>query len=224
MSQENVDFVRLRFERFIATGEVDWDTLHEDVEVYDHDIPDRGEYRGHAGFGLWLRIPGLGIGLGFCAWVEFAPDELDVRNFSRVASAEADPQQTRVAPRSRCETRRQRVEQFADDRAVLHIFHDQAARVQRVPVLFSTGQSALRDGDEALDERSQLLGARHRCRQVLVSKQFRRLVPEHRDPMLSDASQLAVCYSVSHCAIPAMWRRAGRRACRGPGPSSSGSP
>ena len=37
MSQENVDFVRLRFERFIATGEPDWDTLHEDVEVNDHE-------------------------------------------------------------------------------------------------------------------------------------------------------------------------------------------
>jgi len=70
MSQENVDFVRLRFERFIATGEVDWDTLHEDVEVYDHDIPDRGDYRGHPGFGLWLREWGA-------AWAEWSlePEE-----------------------------------------------------------------------------------------------------------------------------------------------------
>jgi ketosteroid isomerase-like protein len=67
MSTENVDFVRLRFERFIAAGEVDWDTLHEDVEVYDHDIPDRGEYRGHAGFGRWLREWGD-------AWAEWSLD------------------------------------------------------------------------------------------------------------------------------------------------------
>ena len=39
-------------------------TLHEDVEVYDHDIPDRGEYRGHAGFGRWLRDWGA-------AWAEW---------------------------------------------------------------------------------------------------------------------------------------------------------
>jgi ketosteroid isomerase-like protein len=64
MSQENVDFVRLRFERFIATGEPDWDTLHEAVEVYDHDIPDRGEYQGHAGFGRWLGEWGA-------AWAEW---------------------------------------------------------------------------------------------------------------------------------------------------------
>jgi ketosteroid isomerase-like protein len=54
MSQENVDLVRRGIERFVGAGQVDWRTLHDDVEVHDHDLPDAGEYRGHAGFGRWL--------------------------------------------------------------------------------------------------------------------------------------------------------------------------
>jgi ketosteroid isomerase-like protein len=54
MSRENVELVRAAMERFLATGEPDWSVHHVDVEVHDHDIPDAGEYRGHAGVRRWL--------------------------------------------------------------------------------------------------------------------------------------------------------------------------
>ena len=54
MSQENVELVRSGFEHFVATGEPAWDTLHGEVEVYDHDIMDGREYRGHADVRRWL--------------------------------------------------------------------------------------------------------------------------------------------------------------------------
>ena len=55
MSQENVEIVRQSLERFVATGQPAWDTLHEEIEVHDHDILDADEYRGHQGFGHWLE-------------------------------------------------------------------------------------------------------------------------------------------------------------------------
>src|ERR1700680_3348442 len=55
MSQETIGLIQASLERFAATGEPAWDTLHEEVEVHDHDIMDAGEYRGHAGFGRWLE-------------------------------------------------------------------------------------------------------------------------------------------------------------------------
>jgi ketosteroid isomerase-like protein len=54
MSQQNVDLVRRAFEQFVATGEPAWDTLHEHVEVRDHDIMDGREYHGHADVRRWL--------------------------------------------------------------------------------------------------------------------------------------------------------------------------
>ena len=54
MSQANVEMVRRGFEHFVATGEPAWETLHEQVEVYDHDIMDGREYRGHADVARWL--------------------------------------------------------------------------------------------------------------------------------------------------------------------------
>jgi ketosteroid isomerase-like protein len=54
MSAQNVEIVRSAFEHFNATGEPAWDTLHEDVEVRDHDIMDGREYRGHADVRRWL--------------------------------------------------------------------------------------------------------------------------------------------------------------------------
>jgi ketosteroid isomerase-like protein len=53
---QNVAVVQQLLEHFMATGEPDWGTLHEQVEVYDHDTPDqRGEYHGHAGVARWLE-------------------------------------------------------------------------------------------------------------------------------------------------------------------------
>jgi ketosteroid isomerase-like protein len=55
MSQENVEMVRATLEHFATTGEPVWEGLHEDVEAYDHDIMDAGDYRGHAGVARWLE-------------------------------------------------------------------------------------------------------------------------------------------------------------------------
>jgi ketosteroid isomerase-like protein len=55
MSDENMELVQAALGHFVATGEPPWDALHEDIEVYDHDIMDAGEYRGHEGFGRWLE-------------------------------------------------------------------------------------------------------------------------------------------------------------------------
>jgi ketosteroid isomerase-like protein len=54
MSERNVELVRRGFEHFVATGEPAWDTLHEDVDVSDHDIMDGRDYRGHADVRRWL--------------------------------------------------------------------------------------------------------------------------------------------------------------------------
>jgi ketosteroid isomerase-like protein len=55
VSDENMELVQAALAHFVATGEPPWDALHEDIEVYDHDIMDAGEYRGHEGFGRWLE-------------------------------------------------------------------------------------------------------------------------------------------------------------------------
>src|ERR1700726_1640491 len=54
MSEQNVEFVRMAFEHFLATGDPAWDTLHEHVEVRDHDIMDGRDYHGHADVWRWL--------------------------------------------------------------------------------------------------------------------------------------------------------------------------
>ena len=54
MSRENVEIARRATEHFVATGEPAWDTLHEEVEAYDHDIMDGRDYRGHEGVRRWL--------------------------------------------------------------------------------------------------------------------------------------------------------------------------
>jgi ketosteroid isomerase-like protein len=55
MSQQNVEIMKAGMDHFIATGEPDWSTVHQEVVVHDHDILDAGEYRGHAGYGRWLE-------------------------------------------------------------------------------------------------------------------------------------------------------------------------
>ena len=67
MSQASVEIVRGAVERFMATREVTWDVLAEDLEVHDHDILDGRDYRGHAGFGLWLDDWGV-------AWADWSYD------------------------------------------------------------------------------------------------------------------------------------------------------
>jgi len=65
MSQENVQLVQALLEVFVATGEMSWDLMDEDIKVHDHDVMDAGEYRGRAGVERWLpdssRPPDLGV-------------------------------------------------------------------------------------------------------------------------------------------------------------------
>jgi ketosteroid isomerase-like protein len=70
MSEANVEIVRRGTEQFMATGEPPWEIIDEGVEVYDHDTPDQGDYRGHAGYARWLEDWGA-------AWAEWSiePEE-----------------------------------------------------------------------------------------------------------------------------------------------------
>jgi ketosteroid isomerase-like protein len=47
--------VRQGLQVFLSTGTPIWDTLDEDVEIHDHDIPEQGKYRGHEGFSRWIE-------------------------------------------------------------------------------------------------------------------------------------------------------------------------
>jgi ketosteroid isomerase-like protein len=62
---QNVAVVQQLLEHFMATGEPDWDTLHEEVTVHDHDTPDSGDYHGHAGVARWLAEWGT-------AWADYS--------------------------------------------------------------------------------------------------------------------------------------------------------
>ena len=55
MSEANVENVKAAVAHFVATGEPMWSSTAEDIEVHDHDIPDAGVYRGHAGYAQWLE-------------------------------------------------------------------------------------------------------------------------------------------------------------------------
>ena len=54
MSQENVEVARRFHEHFDMTGEPLWEVIDREIEVYDHDIPDAGSYRGLDGYIRWL--------------------------------------------------------------------------------------------------------------------------------------------------------------------------
>ena len=50
--------VRRAAEYFQRTGEPWWEMLDPDIEIFDHDIPDAGEYRGPDGFRAWVAHAG----------------------------------------------------------------------------------------------------------------------------------------------------------------------
>jgi uncharacterized protein len=54
MSQENVEIARRFHEHFDMAGEPLWEVIDSEIEVYDHDIPDAGIYRGLDGYTRWL--------------------------------------------------------------------------------------------------------------------------------------------------------------------------
>lgn len=64
MTHDTVQFVRQSLGRLLS-GQPDWDELDPDVEIRDHDIPERGQYRGHDGFSRWLEEWGS-------AWAEWS--------------------------------------------------------------------------------------------------------------------------------------------------------
>ena len=69
MSEENVEIARRAFERFLTTGPP-WDMLDEDIDVHDYDTPDQGTYRGHTGYGRWLKDWGA-------AWADWTMEPQD---------------------------------------------------------------------------------------------------------------------------------------------------
>jgi ketosteroid isomerase-like protein len=74
MSQENVEIVQAAFEHFLANGEPMWAVLHDEIEVYDHDIMDAGEYHGHEGVRRWLFDDWA------TAWSNFRADNAEYLN------------------------------------------------------------------------------------------------------------------------------------------------
>jgi ketosteroid isomerase-like protein len=54
MSREDVETVRAIWEGFLETGEPDLETIHPDLVLQDHDVPDAGDYRGREGFVRWM--------------------------------------------------------------------------------------------------------------------------------------------------------------------------
>jgi len=69
VSRENVEIARRAFERFLATGPP-WDMLDEEIDVHNYDTPDQGAYRGHAGYGRWLKDWGA-------AWADWTMEPQD---------------------------------------------------------------------------------------------------------------------------------------------------
>ena len=51
MSQENVEIIRRS--GFTETEDLAWQLMDPEIEVHDHDLPDVGVYRGHAGVREW---------------------------------------------------------------------------------------------------------------------------------------------------------------------------
>ena len=60
-----MEIVKSGLESYFVTGEIPWALFDENVEVHDHDTPDQGDYRGHAGFARWLEDWGA-------AWAEYS--------------------------------------------------------------------------------------------------------------------------------------------------------
>jgi ketosteroid isomerase-like protein len=54
MSREDVETVRAIWEQFLETGEPDLETIHPDLVLQDHDVPDAEDYRGREGFIRWM--------------------------------------------------------------------------------------------------------------------------------------------------------------------------
>src|SRR4029453_12896962 len=146
-----------------------------------------------------LRLFGRAIGLvGLGVWIILAADELDLRHVRAVTATKADAQQAGVAARPRLEAGWNLLEQLADDGAVLDVLEDEPPRREQAAVDVAGRETALGDGDQPLDERTQLLGFRHRRLNPLVTDERGGLVPQERDPVFGDAAQFPMCNLVTH--------------------------
>ena len=67
MFQENVELVRRSVTEFMATGEPVWETMDDQIECYDHDVPEGGHHRGHEGFVSFIENWNA-------AWAEWSMD------------------------------------------------------------------------------------------------------------------------------------------------------
>src|SRR6185295_10691439 len=104
-----------------------------------------------------LRLGGFGVRLlGLGVRVVFAAHELDLGDLGAVAATIAEPQDARVAAWPFRKPRRQLVEQFGDDREVLHVPRHETTRVQSLRGL-AGGDASLGKRDQTLDERTELL-------------------------------------------------------------------
>jgi len=55
MSEETVEIVRKAVAHFESLAPPDWSLLHEEIELYGHDLLDAGPYHGHVGYVRWLH-------------------------------------------------------------------------------------------------------------------------------------------------------------------------
>jgi len=145
-------------------------------------------------FALAFALRGL-RGLGFLR-IEFAADELDPGHVGRVAAPEAGLDDPDVSARTPREAGGQGVEELLEDVLVGDVGAGHPPGMEgRRPAL---GDAALRDRDQLLRERAQFLRAGHGGLEVFVLEQRGCEVPQHRQAMLGDATQLAMGDSVAH--------------------------
>src|SRR6185503_4022263 len=149
------------------------------------------------GRGFLLRFLVLG---GFRTVL--AANQLHLRDLGRIAAAEADAQDARIAAGTLRIARRNRLEQLAHDILVGQFGEDETPRMERLPVRITGGDATLGNRDQPLDEGPELLRFRHRGFDALMSNERHRLVAQQRRAVLADASQLAVCEVVSHRRVP----------------------
>jgi ketosteroid isomerase-like protein len=54
VSDSDIELIRLGMDHFQRTGEPLWEGVDAECEIHDHDIPERGVYRGHDGWRDWI--------------------------------------------------------------------------------------------------------------------------------------------------------------------------
>src|SRR5262245_23252934 len=148
----------------------------------------RGRRRFGLGFGLRLHRSGI---LPFR--LDVAVDELDDRDRSGIAVAEAGLEHAGIAAAAVLVAGGEHLEQFLDHGHVAHLRDRLAARVQ---------VATLAERDQFLDDRPQVLRLRQRGDDLLMLDERRRHVGEHGAAMLAGAVELAMGVSVTHARAP----------------------